>query len=54
MAVHIEPPGSERDDLVMGVQYRDHARRVSGGWVIAAARDGQALVPGADRGVAVS
>jgi hypothetical protein len=36
VAVHVEPPGSDRDDLVMGVQYRDQARRVSGGWVIAA------------------
>ena len=36
VAVHLEPAGSERDDLVMGVQYRDHARRINGGWVIAA------------------
>jgi hypothetical protein len=34
VAIHLVAPGSGRDDLVMGVQYRDHARRLAGGWVI--------------------
>jgi hypothetical protein len=35
IAVHLVAPDSGRDDLTMGVQYRDHARRVDGGWLIA-------------------
>ena len=34
VAIHLVAPDSGRDDLVMGVQYRDHARRLAGGWVI--------------------
>jgi hypothetical protein len=36
VALHFAPPDSESADLFMGVQYRDRARRVDGGWLIAA------------------
>jgi hypothetical protein len=34
VAYHIEPAGSGRDDLVMGVRYRDDVTRDGAGWVI--------------------
>jgi SnoaL-like protein len=36
--LHIEPDGSDRPDLHVGVQYRDKVRRDRGRWVIAARR----------------
>ena len=35
VAVHLAASDSGLDDLTMGVQYRDHARRVDRGWLIA-------------------
>jgi hypothetical protein len=35
VALHFVAPDSGGTDLAMGVQYRDHARRVGGGWLIA-------------------
>jgi hypothetical protein len=32
--LHIEPEGSDRPDLHVGVHYRDKVRRDGGGWVI--------------------
>ena len=34
VAIHLAPADSGRSDLTMGVQYRDHAERVGGGWLI--------------------
>ncbi len=34
VAIHLAPADSGRADLTMGVQYRDHARRIDGGWLI--------------------
>lgn len=34
VAYHMEPPGSDRDDLVMGVRYQDHVERDGEGWKI--------------------
>ena len=33
VALHFAAPGAG-EDLAMGVQYRDHARRIAAGWVI--------------------
>jgi SnoaL-like domain len=35
VAIHLVHADSGRDDLTMGVQYRDHARRVEDGWLVA-------------------
>ena len=35
VALHFAAPGTGRDDLAMGVQYRDELERVDGGWRIA-------------------
>lgn len=35
VAYHIPEPSSGRDDLVLGVQYRDRVERIAGGWRIA-------------------
>ena len=35
IAVHKSEPGSGRDNLTLGVQYRDRCRRTPKGWVIA-------------------
>ena len=36
IAVHKAAPDSGRDNLTMGVQYRDRCRRFAGGWLIVA------------------
>lgn len=35
VAYHIEEPGNGRDDLIVGVQYRDLCKRTPQGWLIA-------------------
>lgn len=46
VAVHIEAPGSDRDDLIVGVTYRDQIRRQDGGWIIASRQSVPTFVRG--------
>jgi hypothetical protein len=34
VAIHLAATDSGVSDLTMGVQYRDHAERIGGGWLI--------------------
>ena len=46
VALHLEAPGSDRADLIVGVTYRDQIRRQADGWVIASRQSTPTFVRG--------